>query len=89
MRFFRVIRVDDDALEGKADYPVREKPKDWPFMEQSGVLLDRLPAEWGATADIIALEYEKLANAETERQKKVALVRLASACLYEWRKLNA
>ena len=71
-----------------------EKPKDWPFMEQSGKVLRDIPATWkqyphdpdGAMA-IIKMEYKELLNADTEEKKMHELVHLGSACLYLWRML--
>lgn len=71
-----------------------DRPADWPFMEQSGKLLDDLPDTWkaassddGGKATIISTEYGEFLNAKTDMQKMKALVRLASACLFMWRSL--
>lgn len=72
----------------------QEKPKDWPFMEQSGEVLDMIPETWRQYPDdvpgrmsIIGMEFAELQNAKTREQKMHELVHLGSACLYLWRKL--
>ena len=72
-----------------------DKPKDWPFMEQSGKVLDDIPDTWLAypdtekgRMDIIKMEYRELCDALTVEEKMHELVHVASACLYLWRCLN-
>lgn len=73
-----------------------DKPKDWPFMEQSGKILADIPDTWRAypntekgKMDIIVMEYNELRNAMTDEEKMHELVHVASACLNLWRCLNA
>ena len=74
--------------------PVR--PDDWPFMEQSGKVLDKLPATWAAYPEteagmlgIIDMEHNELKKAVITEDKMRELVHLASACLHYWRHLHA
>lgn len=71
-----------------------EKPKDWPYMEQSGKVLSKLPMTWrqypkdeDGAMSIIKMEYGELQNAKTDEDKMRELVHLGSACLYLWRML--
>ena len=72
-----------------------EKPKDWPFMEDSGKVLDNIPNTWkqypndeAVRVKIIDMEYLEFKQAKTKDAMKHELVHLASACLYLWRKLS-
>ena len=67
-------------------------PKDWPFMEQSGEVLNALPKTWTAYPDneagrtnIVTMEYNEFMKAQTPTDKMHELVHLASACLHLWR----
>ena len=78
----------------KQDVETAEKPKDWPFMEQSGKVLNKMPFTWrqypkdeDGAMSIIEMEYNELSKAETDEAKMHELVHLASACLYMWRML--
>ena len=78
---------------------IKDKPKDWAFMEQSGKVLKDYPATWmqypntveGARA-IVEMEYGEVMAACKDQLGAEAvsheLVHLASACLLMWRKLN-
>lgn len=73
-----------------------EKPKDWPFMEQSGKVLNDIPDTWKAypdnekgKMDIIVMEYNELRAAMSDEQKMHELIHVASACLNLWRCLYA
>lgn len=68
------------------------KPQDWPFMEQSGKVLENHPATWDAYPDteegmigILKMEYGEFAKATTVKDRMHELVHVASACLLLWR----
>ncbi len=77
----------------------RALPEDWPFMEQSGTVLESLhdtwkpyPANESGMLGIIGMEYNELQQAVAQKkgraEKMRELVHLASACLHYWRHLN-
>lgn len=94
MRFLVFPRVSKSASKMPALTAEEKKafPKDWPFMEQSGEVLNDLPKTWRAYPDneagrmnIVTMEYNELVKAQTPTDKMHELVHLASACLHLWR----
>ncbi len=95
------VKVAQMAAKEKNGKEVQEKkmlalPDDWPFMEESGKILDNMPETWkqyplnpAGKAAIIDMEYKEMVAAITKEDKKHELVHLASACLNLWRELNA
>lgn len=90
----KVVRgADVKVHENKFDWAiVQNKPRDWKFMEQSALTLNKLPETWTAyTSDeggrmgIIDMEYGELKKAQTKEEKMHELVHVASACLHLWR----
>lgn len=85
--------ADVKGHENKFDWAiVQSKPRDWKFMEQSALTLNKLPETWTAyTSDeggrmgIIDMEYGELKKAQTKEEKMHELVHVASACLHLWR----
>lgn len=78
---------------------IKDKPKDWAFMQQSGEVLKNLPATWmqysnmvDGMVKIIEMEYGEVMGAVKDQLGTEAvsheLVHLASACLHLWRRLN-
>lgn len=94
----RAARIGVDALArhvGLEESVPKERPIDWPYMEQSGVVLDDLPETWKAykqdeegRMDIIKMEYGELLKAKGKDAVSHELVHLGSACLHLWRLLN-
>ena len=73
-------------------YIVREKPKDYAFMEESEEILKNHPATWNVypktvegAMKIIEMEYTELTKS---KDKSKELVHLATACLHAWRIIN-
>ena len=90
----KVVRgADVKGHENKFDWAiVQNRPRDWKFMEQSALTLNKLPETWTAyTSDeggrmgIIDMEYGELKKAQTKEEKMHELVHVASACLHLWR----
>lgn len=90
----KIVKGEDvKGHENKFDWAiVQNKPRDWQFMEQSALTLNKLPETWtayssdeGGRMGIIQMEYGELMNASTKEEKMHELVHVASACLHLWR----
>lgn len=94
-------KKDEEASIAERKEDVRSKvasqakPEDWPFMEQSGMVLKNHPETWKAYPQteegmlgIIKMEYGELMKAATVEDRMHELIHVASACLLLWRHYN-